>query len=185
MPVLTCTVLVSVIRKRTEYENVDNDIREDDGHAEVDEGEICRKTSSIFLTAQIFPSIIRAHRSSRLMVVDLVCVLRLCVNRERRSYAARAGGGGESRDGSQSAATSAGGCLSVCLAVLLAPSVKTSSGSLCPPSSFACLRFTPVYHMPYTHSAIHQNIDSLITPAHFHIHLFPLYPHLSVNLLSW
>lgn len=114
MPVLTCTVLVSVIRKRTEYENVDNDIREDDGHAEVDEGEICRKTSSIFLTAQIFPSIIRAHRSSRLMVVDLVCVLRLCVNRERRSYAA--GGGGESRDGSQSAATSAGGCLSCRLA---------------------------------------------------------------------
>lgn len=113
MPVLTCTVLVSVIRKRTEYENVDNDIREDDGHAEVDEGEICRKTSSIFLTAQIFPSIIRAHRSSRLMVVDLVCVLRLCVNRERRSYVARAGGGGESRDRSQSAATSAGGCLSV------------------------------------------------------------------------
>lgn len=119
MPVLTCTVLVSVIRKRTEYENVDNDIREDDGHAEVDEGEICRKTSSIFLTAQIFPSIIRAHRSSRLMVVDLVCVLRLCVNRERRSYAARAGGGGESRDGSQSAATSAGGCLSVCLSCSL------------------------------------------------------------------
>lgn len=121
MPVLTCTVFVSVIRKRTEYENVDNDIREDDGHAEVDEGEVCRKTSSVFLTAQIFPSIIRAHRSSRLMLVDLVCVLRVCVNRERRSYVARAGGGGESRDGSQSAATSAGGCLSCSLHLLKHP----------------------------------------------------------------